>query len=375
MPATIKDALPRLDDAYLYSLELFRDGDRAAEPLATQAVAVDFSPAKEWAVFQRCRQVGGEAAILDTSQAMIVPRWHESLGKPYLDGVEVQVTAGDDPPLTFRIPLTYFKDVAQEAATTLVEKGQLEETDTYQYQVCAFPRELPSNDNLDESKQDFTVESIVAPLKLVSCSLSAFVAQSTSSGTSTGDCFPVFLPQYILDETTALMRSAGVNETGGVLIGHLRSDDTSQEIFAEVTAQIPARHTEQSSTRLKFTADTWADVAAALKIRAAGERYLGWWHSHNAKAWCKDCPVENRRQCKLSGEFFSSHDAALHRTCFPKAYSVALVISDSYANGLTWPLFGWHHGMVVQRGFQILGAESAHAVLPATTSEPVLQGD
>ena len=58
--------------------------------------------------------------------------------------------------------------------------------------------------------------------------------------------------------------------------------------------------------------------------------------------------------CKVSGEFFSSQDLALHRTVFPRAYSLGLVVSDSYAHGLTYPLFGWRNGMVQERAYRIV---------------------
>jgi hypothetical protein len=94
-------------------------------------------------------------------------------------------------------------------------------------------------------------------------------------------------------------------------------------------------------------------VDAAVRLRGQAEVYLGWWHSHPTRRWCEQCPEEKRAQCKLTGEFFSSYDEALHRCCFPRAYSVALVISDSHATGLTAPMYGWRDGQLAQRGFYI----------------------
>jgi hypothetical protein len=46
---------------------------------------------------------------------------------------------------------------------------------------------------------------------------------------------------------------------------------------------------------------------------------------------------------------------AVHRTAFSRAHNIALVISDSYAHGITYPMFGWRQGMVQPRGFYIRG--------------------
>ena len=181
-----------------------------------------------------------------------------------------------------------------------------------------------------------------------------------------GDEVPGIRPRRVLQESTRLTEGAGAAETGGVLLGHIHEDPNTTELFLRVTAQVPARRAEQALTKLTFTPQVWSDVDAALRLRNEDEIYLGWWHSHPARQWCKDCPVENRKRCKLSGEFFSSDDAALHQCVFPHAYSIALVISDSYAHGLTWPLFGWSRGIVAQRGYLIdEGASAARST--ATT--------
>ena len=106
----------------------------------------------------------------------------------------------------------------------------------------------------------------------------------------------------VLDEARELTLSVTGKETGGVLIGQLHRDPGLGVLFAEVTAQIPARHVEANATKLSFTAATWTEVQAALDLRTRGESMLGWWHSHPVREWCKDCPEEKRRQCSLGGE-------------------------------------------------------------------------
>ena len=63
----------------------------------------------------------------------------------------------------------------------------------------------------------------------------------------------------------------------------------------------------------------------------------------------------------LLTDYFSAQDRLLHRTVFPAAYSVALVVNELAEDRSTLSLFGWRQGMVVQRGFQALGAADDQA--------------
>jgi hypothetical protein len=183
---------------------------------------------------------------------------------------------------------------------------------------------------------------------------------------------PLFIPQRVLAEAKALSKEAGAKETGGILIGHLGRDSQLPEIFAQVTAQIPARHTEASLTSLTFTSETWTAVRNALDLRRKGELMLGWWHSHPVREWCKDCSAESQKACAMAVDFFSAHDHALHRTVFPRAYSVALVVNDLSENDATFSMFGWRRGLLESRGFHLTGAteqpdeQQAKVALPAS---------
>ena len=94
------------------------------------------------------------------------------------------------------------------------------------------------------------------------------------------DDMPVFVPQHLLDQVAEQTLAERGRETGGILIGNLHRDATLPEIFAEVTAQIPAEHTRGDAVKLTFTPDTWVAVDNAIKLRGRSEIYLGYWHSH-----------------------------------------------------------------------------------------------
>jgi ABC-type proline/glycine betaine transport system substrate-binding protein len=167
---------------------------------------------------------------------------------------------------------------------------------------------------------------------------------------------PVFIaPQVLRDaaERTAAQRGT---ETGGVLIGKLWRDAVAGEIFAEVTAQIPAEHTSGTQVKLTFTVATWAAADAALRLRGRGEVYVGYWHSHPVFEWCKakECTPDKQQTCLLAKDFFSADDEAVMRAAFPRAYNIALVANDTAFTGLTYSMFGNREGLIQPRGYNIL---------------------
>jgi hypothetical protein len=164
----------------------------------------------------------------------------------------------------------------------------------------------------------------------------------------------VFVPAQVIEEAQEQSRSAGSVETGGVLVGHLHRDVGGSELFVEVTAQIPAPHTEANAVKLTFTADTWVAVRAALALRKRNEVWLAWWHFHPAPCVMNDCPPEKRAQCPATSAFFSADDIALHTALFSRAFNTALLISATGGGALSVALYGWRQGMVVPRGFHVL---------------------
>jgi hypothetical protein len=107
--------------------------------------------------------------------------------------------------------------------------------------------------------------------------------------------------------------------------------------------------------KLTFTSDTWTDVRRAVELRDKGEMVLGWFHSHPQLAWCRErgCSLEQQRRCLAADGFLSVDDMALHRTMFPRAFTLALVLTHS-VKGIVPRLFGWRAGMLEPRGFRVL---------------------
>jgi proteasome lid subunit RPN8/RPN11 len=339
-----------LKNDYRYALMLYREGKAS---LGQVAMAVDWEPAREWAEFRALRH--GAAQAFETGRVSIVqPLWHSTLGEPYMKGFRVSVEskqAREEVAADFTT--SYFRQLAKQASALLIEKGVLKKGERFKYLVAAFPQQKTRG----EAKLKFTMEEVAPDLALIDASLAETLRESIFQGPLDDDDMPLFVPQRVVEEAKALSKEAGAKETGGILIGHLGRDASLPEVFAQVTAQIPARHTEASLTSLTFTSETWTDVRAALDLRRKGEIMLGWWHSHPVREWCKDCSQESQKVCTMAFDFFSAHDHALHRTIFPRAYSVALVVNDLAAGAATFSMFGWRRGLLESRGFHITGAQ------------------
>jgi proteasome lid subunit RPN8/RPN11 len=121
------------------------------------------------------------------------------------------------------------------------------------------------------------------------------------------------------------------NEVGGICMGMARR--TAEGRYAiEIVDTFIAEHTISMPTRLTFTPETWSSVwriAERDYDEAAGERVVGWYHTHPG-----------------FGIFLSSYDLFIHENFFPETWHIALVI-DPHAR--THGFFGWGADRKVHR--------------------------
>lgn len=345
-------------DRFRYVADVRSD---SGDTLGRLNVDPDWEPAVQWAHFQAVRQ-GKLPPLMRCSSARVEPVWHPEYGEPRVDGMRIAFDhdhQDDERLLSYVIPQAYFRPVVEVGSAVLVEEGKLQEGQRFLYEVSAFPRPRPPADERHPSDCGFTVEEITRPLPLASASLEAALRAAKridGPGWSDGDV-PLFIPAAVIAEAKELARQAGEVESGGVLIGRLCRDAGGDELFSVVTAFIAAPHAKAETTRLTFTADTWAAVRAAVDLRGQDELLLGWAHSH--PFWCRSCPEERRRDCTLLRPFFSAHDVALHRAVFSGPFHIALLLSDLGEDDLACDVFGWRYGMVTHRGYYLTGAATA----------------
>jgi proteasome lid subunit RPN8/RPN11 len=284
------------------------------------------------------------------------PLWHDEHGAPYVGAFRLHFVSGDAA-WHADFPIGYFRGAAHAVATRLVDAGALERGEAFAYRIAAY---VTGADAADPSPSEFTAVDQSPPLAVRDGGSPASRATPARADDAEAGDFDVFVPSHVLEEASDLTAHAGDVETGGILIGHIGRDPGAGDIFAEITALIPARHTVGDSTKLTFTSETWTDARAAVALRRENETFLGWFHSHPHDAWCREkgCPPERQRDCAAAQGFFSADDLALHRTMFPRAFTVALVMTRSIT-GIRPRLFGWRAGSFEPRGFQVLYATTA----------------
>lgn len=317
----------------------------AAVSLGQFDISVDWEPARQCLRLLRLRRGLADAAAGERTIS-IEPVWDGE--GPYAAGV--CLTDGE---VRCEIEKAYFKPLAVEISTALVEKHVLKPGDLYIFRILAYREAQELEQRWDEG---FTIRDATPRISFVEAPLDTLAGAVVECPDRERSDVPVFIPQSVLDEVEALTREAGSRETGGILIGRLHRDAALPEIAVVVTAQIPARHTLSKATSLTFTAETWTAVQAALDLRRSGELMVGWYHSHPSFAFCDaHCPQERRRTCALQKPFLSGDDLLLHRAVFPKAWQVALLANNADA-GLEFALYGWRRGLIRRRGFVIHGA-------------------
>jgi hypothetical protein len=334
-----------LSNHYHWFAEL---SNTSGQPIGEFAISPDWMTAWEWSHLCAIRS-GVLPASSHCAAATVMPVWNSQSGQPRVDGFQVLFDGLDR---NFGIiPLNFFDTPVNRLSNKLIERGTLSHGELFTFRICAYTSQtFAAATNGDD---DPSIEPISTPLPIRAGGLAAMQSGTTAvSGPATcADDMPVFIPQQVLDEVEAQARGVEV-ETGGVLIGELHRDTNTGALFSSVNAFIPARHTIADRYSLKFTADTWADVDAAIALRNQGEIPLGWAHHH--PFFCAQCPQENRRLCSMSRPFFSDADRIAHRTAFAKAWQVALLLSFVGEKEPHRDLFGWHQGMIKPRGFSII---------------------
>jgi len=338
---------------YRFALGLYGE---EGNNLGTVLVKRDWEPAYEWTRFTHQRK--GELALDGDGSASVLPLWERTLGEPYCRGYRIQIEQPGRRPVAADFPNTHFRDFAAKVASVFVGQNKLREGETYTYMLVAHlaPAEAPAAGGL-------AVTNVSPSVPARDGSLEDFLVRANPSGVVDADDMPVFVARQVLEQAAERTHAEEGTETGGILIGMLWKDAASKEVFAEVTAQIPAEHTSGNNVKLTFTAETWAAADAALRLRKRGEIHLGYWHSHPVREWCKakECTPEKQKSCHLAKDFFSADDEAVMRAAFPRAYSIAIVANDTAFTDLTFSMFGNREGMTQPRGFYVLEEKNSGA--------------
>ena len=336
---------------YRFAVAMFAENGAS---LGTVPAKLDWEPLQDWTRFTFQRR--GQLSLAEDGGASVLPLWDHELGEPYCKGFRIQIHEPGRRPVASDFPTTQFHDFAAAVASVYVEQQKLRAGEYYTYMLVAHPAASAA-----PVPGGLLVKNASPNLPVQDTELEKFLAGSKPSGVLDSADMPVFVAPQVLEQAAEQTHANHGIETGGILIGLLRRDLAAGEIFAEVTAQIPAEYTTGSTAKLTFTPQTWAAAQAALRLRGRGEINLGYWHSHPVFEFCKgkQCTPESQKTCPYAKDFFSADDVAVMRAAFPRAYCIAIVANHTAFTDLTFSMFGNRGGATQPRGFYVL-EEMAH---------------
>jgi len=314
-------------------------------PIDRVDLTPDWEPARErfrLLVAER----GVDPAVAFALDPVIEPLWSRLRGAPFVSACRVHSQEAPEPAL--ELGIEYFAASVQRLSSELVTRGLLGEGERYFATLIARP--LASAETLGRVRHRRRAKVPIRPGSLATLERRA-VAHGAPA--HRGDP-PCFVPSGLIEQARHRVSIDRERETGGVLVGHLCRDPSLGRLFVLVTAQIPVLEATGDATSLSFTAETWTEVRAGLDRRNRDEIMVGCWHSHPVHLWCRDCPDDRRPACSLARGVFSEHDRRLHRTVFPRAFAVGLVLSDAGDGPPGVAAFGWRDGLIERRAFHTL---------------------
>jgi proteasome lid subunit RPN8/RPN11 len=338
---------------YQYRLEFFRvRGERVHEqPLAR----ADFDQAIEATFFDGLRRGLFTDYTPPFTLARIEPAFAEGKeGSPNAPGFRVVLPVPDGGEHRCEFSAEFFGRRALRIGADLVRAKRLPNNSTLLYQLSAY---LESEAGRAAPGLRFTLEpeSVAVPIRPGKL---ADYGPREAWDSPQAEEMPVLIPRRVIDEAVEEAARAPGREVGGALLGHLRRNADTGEIFLEVTCQVPAEETTATELSVTFTAATWARVREVIEVRGEGEIFVGWIHSHPF-GLCEECPLKPPPECVAKVLFFSEDDEFLMELSFPRPFMVGLLSAreprlKAALGHAPVRLFGWRDGDIVPRGFEVI---------------------
>jgi proteasome lid subunit RPN8/RPN11 len=340
-------------ETYRFGLELLLpSGQRVGE---VHLECGDFARAVEATFFDALRRGLFTDYAPSLDRARIEPRFPSDAGpKPQVEGFEVVLPtdAGSEHRRAFGID--FFSGLVLRTGAQLALAGKVSGDATLLYRLGAY---LDPIEKRTAGGLNIELESAPTAIPVRPGSRRAFGATEAWDH-PTPDDFPVLIPRHVLQESVEEARRAPEREVGGVLLGHLRRDDETGEVFLEVTCMVPAEETQATSTSVTFTHATWARVREVIEWRGEGEIFAGWVHSHPFR-FCAECPLPVPAECLAKVLFYSIDDRFLMELSFARPFMVGLLTAveprvETALGHLPVKLFGWRDGSIEGRGFEVI---------------------
>lgn len=312
-----------------YSLQFVKEGEGpVGDPvgLSLGGVLSGGIEALRWRSFQEDRR-----GLEDPVQ--VLPRWSEELGEPVVS--KLQLEAG---PASVLLPVErLFRGAALWALVPLIEDGTLTKEDRPAFLVTALPAEeakpLPAFQLDDYPVADDPID------------VSGTVVDEEFA--APGD-LPVVMAPQVLEDAVRQAEAAGEDETGGILFGQLTTCVNDVGPALSITHLCPATGGRGDGTSFTFTPECWTTAQDTLAARNRSEIMVGSFHSH--PDFCRDCPPQRQKDCRMRTAFFSGDDEQLQQSVFPAAYSVGVLLSHDGERFIP-SLWGWRDGFISRRSY------------------------
>jgi proteasome lid subunit RPN8/RPN11 len=337
---------------YQFRLELFHERRRVHEVTLAKA---DFARAAEAAFFDGLRRGVFSKYDFRPDDAVIRPRFYTpGGGSPRIEGFEVSLPTPDGGEHSLAFERRIFHNLVRRTGAQLIVAGKVPQGAVLLYQATGY-----ANEATRPRSGGFTIElEAEAPEIPVRPGARKGLGPAQAwDGARPGD-FPVLVPRHVIDEAVEEAKRAPEREVGGVLLGHLRRDEDSGELYLEVTCLVPAEQTQATELSVTFTGETWARVREVIAVRGEGEIFVGWMHSHPMR-FCAECTLPVKQECIDKVLFYSSDDEFLMELSFARPFMVGLLAAveprlEGALGHAPVKLFGWRNGLIEARGFEVI---------------------
>jgi proteasome lid subunit RPN8/RPN11 len=337
---------------YRFRLEFWKPGGRCmAEAPLEEA---DFARAVETAFFDGLRRGLFTEYRLPQHGVRLEPRFvRADSGSPRTRGFDVVLPtpSGEEDRMSFRT--RFLSGYTKRAIREMVVSGTLPLNTALLYHLAAY---LDETAGQAPRRSGISLDSAAPAVPIRDSARNALGRTEKWDGPSPVDV-PVLIPRRVLEEALAEAQRTPDREVGGLLLGHLRRDAETRELFVEITGYVPAEETIATSVSVTFTTATWSRAREVIELRGEGEIFVGWVHSHPF-GLPEPCPDPLPPEWPDEFLFFSSEDKFLMELAFPRPFMVGLQTGieprlEQALGHAPVRLYGWREGLIVPRGFEV----------------------
>jgi hypothetical protein len=370
-PPDVPCDAPRSATSYRLTVAIRREpeGPAVASEEVTHADLLERVSEIWWQGFLRKGRPGSK---LEELTARVIPI-RDKAGGPACLGFYLEAVDPDGRYARAVFSYLSFQDVAQRAASRLVEARVIEPEKTVYFELLAeaSPGPAAARSRQEAEACAFETEIITTPLAYVEADPAPLLEKARlvahPGREADGKESLVFYTASALQKVERYARKGESAdppvETGAVLVGVLCSSPRSGDMFCVVEDAIEAPETEGSTFSLSFSSSTWMRIQAVLKARqsqpqTSAQRILGHGHGHpfppsGCSSTCASC--RSRDTCRHDSAFLSSYDRRWCRAVFfRQPWQLTSVFGVTPRGEKVHRLFGLRDGRLLERGYHVI---------------------